>query len=48
VTSGARPADAAGWAVARSEGRAIIVRSVRASTPNRFLTDNLREVIDSA
>lgn len=47
VTSGARPSDAAGWKEARAEGRAIIVRSVRASTPNRFLTDNLREAIDA-
>ena len=45
VTEGDRPSDAAGWRAARAEGRAIVVRSVRASNPNRFLSDNLPKVM---
>ena len=45
VTEGARPTDAEGWRAARKEGRAVIVPSVKASKPNRFLSDNLRKVM---
>ena len=45
VTAGVRPSDAAGWRAARASGVAIIRPAVRASRPNPYLRDALREVI---